>query len=283
MSKQLSEHIKINLNFILQSVGDMALKRRARNIVEELEISNGDKILDIGCGNGYYLSLLNRLNLNVVLVGIDNDKVALRDAKIFISNDKVKLIYGNAQNLPFKNNSFDKLIMSEVIEHVEDEKKVLREAIRVIKKGGILTLTTCNIDYPFLWDPINWVLQHLFNTHIRKGFWAGIWNQHLRLYKKNEVSKLVKETGFRIDNEKILTGWCFPFNHYLINFVAIILSKLFYWGNVPKSFAGGMIKFQNTKQFLLVKIIFWLVNGYDRLNDMLPQRQGVSIFIKARK
>lgn len=283
MSKQLSEHIKNNLDFFLQSVGDMALKRRARNIVEELEIRNGDKILDIGCGNGYYLSLLNRLNLNVVLVGIDNDKVALRDAKMFISNDKVKLIYGNVQNLPFKNDSFDKLIMSEVIEHVKDEKKVLKEAMRVIKKGGILTLTTCNINYPFLWDPINWVLQHFFNTHIQKGFWAGIWSQHLRLYEKNKISKLIKEAGFKIENEKILTSWCLPFNHYLINFVAIILSKLFYWGNVPKTFAGGMIKFQNTKQLLPVRIIFLLVNTYDRLNDMFTQRQGVSIFIKARK
>lgn len=264
---------------LLSTVGDMALKRRARRIVEELELGKGDKVLEVGCGNGYYLNLLNRIDKKLDLVGIDNDPRALKDAKIFINDTRVKLILKNALDLPFKNKSFDKVIISEVIEHVENEQKVLSEIYRCLKPGGIMVLTTCNINYPFFWDPINWVLQHFFRTHFKSGFWAGIWNQHLRLYKLSEIEKLIRKANFKIETSEYLTRWCIPFNHYLVNFVA----RLFYDGNLPKSISKGLNKFENDKGLPIVRFIFWLVNSYDKLNDFFPGKNGTSIFIKARK
>lgn len=279
MQKQSSEHINSNLDFSLRTVGDMALKRRARKVIEGLNLKNGDKILDVGCGNGYYLSLLNRLGLNIDLTGVDNDELALKDAAKFIGDKEVKLILVDAAKLPFSNNSFDKIVMSEVIEHVVDEETVLKEINRVLKKGGILTLTTCNIDYPFFWDPISWILQHLFGTHIKSGFWAGIWNQHTRMYKKEKVESLLKQAGFKVESLETLTSWCLPFNHYIVNFIA----KLFYARMLPESIHKSMNKFQNNKQSLLVRTGFYLINLLDSLNDLFPQRFGVSIFIKAKK
>lgn len=272
-------HIQSKLNEALITTGDMALKRRAKKIVEGLELKKGEKILEIGCGNGYYLSLLNRLKLRLNLVGIDNVQMALDDAKKFLSDNKIKLIFADAAKLPFLNNSFDKIIMSEVIEHVKDEQAVLVEAYRVLKPGGILMLTTCNIDYPFLWDPINWVLQHIFNTHIKKGFWSGIWSQHERLYKKDKIEKSVEKIGFKIDTCQSLTTWCLPFNHYIVNFVAI----LFYGGKLPANISEGINKFKNNKQSWFVSLAFGFVNIFDRLNDLVPLKSGVSIFIKAKK
>lgn len=279
MSKQLSKHIKTNLDKALAKVGDMALKHRAKRIILGLNLQDGDVILEIGCGNGYYLSLLNRLGMNFKLTGLDNDKYSLAEAVKFMGNKKVRLIYGFAEKLPFKNKSFDKIVMSEVIEHVRDEKLALKEAFRVLKDGGILTLTTCNIDYPFLQDPINWVLQHIFGTHIKSGFWAGIWNQHERLYKKYALEKLIKEAGFKIEYSEALTGWCLPFNQYIVNFVA----RLIYSRKLPEYFSSSLNKFRNDKQTLSLKIIFELVNFYDKLNDLMPRKIGVSIFVKAKK
>ena len=279
MLKKLSERIKYNLDFSLRTVGDMALKRRARRIIEGLELVERDKILEVGCGNGYYLSLLNRLKLNLDLVGIDNDKLALKDAVKFIGDKKVKLLFADASKISLPSSSFNKIVMSEVIEHVNDEKAVLREVFRVLKKGGILTLTTCNIDYPFFWDPINWILQHLFKVHIKSGFWAGIWNQHTRLYKDERIEKLIKDAGFEIEQNESLTSWCLPFNHYIVNFIA----KLFYSNKLPKNLASSMNKFKNYKQPWPVKFIFNFVNLFDRLNDLFPLKGGVSIFIKAVK
>lgn len=279
MQRQLSDRIKRNLKASLKNVGDMALKRRARKIVEGLELVNGDKILEIGCGNGYYLSLLGRLGANINLTGIDNDRSALKDAPGFIQDKKVKLIWADASKLPFPDNSFDKVVMSEVIEHVTNEEAVLREANRVLKKEGILTLTTCNLDYPFFWDPVNWVLQHFFKTHIKSGFWAGIWNQHLRLYKIIQIERLIKNARFTIEQSESLTSWCLPFNHYAVNFIA----KLFYADKLPENLARGLNKFQTNKQPVLIRTAFFFINLWDRLNDLLPAKSGVSIFIKARK
>lgn len=279
MSKKLSEHIKINLEKALTTAGDMALKRRARNVIEELELQDGNQVLEIGCGNGYYLSLLNRLGVRLQLTGIDKDNLALKDAEKFVGDKKVKIVLGDASKLPFKTAKFNRIVMSEVIEHVDDEEKVLKEAFRVLKTGGIMALTTCNIGYPFFWDPINWILQHLFETHIKSGFWAGIWNQHDRLYKKEQVDKLIKKAGFKIEESRYLTGYCLPFNHYIVNFVA----KLFYSRKLPKSLSQGMNKFQNNNQPILVKTAFFLINLWDSLNDFLPVNSGVSIFLKVRK
>lgn len=279
MQKQSSSHIQNNLGYLLATVGDMALKRRASNIIVGLDLHDGEKVLEVGCGNGYYLSLLNRVGIKLDLTGVDIDQLALNDAIKFIGDNKVKVILANAAKLPFKDNSFDKVVMSEVIEHVDEEKKVLQEIYRVLKKGGILTLTTCNIDYPFFWDPINFFLQHFFNTHIKAGFWAGIWNQHTRLYKKEQIEKIIKQSKFEIKQSKSLTSWCIPFNHYVVNLIAI----LFYSNKLPKNLASGMNKFQNNKQPFLVKSVFGLINLVDKLNDLLPQDYGVSIFVKAQK
>jgi len=279
MQRKLLKHTENRLDQSLTTVGDMALKRRARNIVLSLELKDGDNVLEIGCGNGYYLSLLNRLGKRINLTGVDNDKLALTEAKKIIDDSKVKLNFVDAAKLSFLANFFDKIIMSEVIEHVQDEKKCLSEAYRVLKPGGIFALTTCNIEYPFLWDPFNWILQHFFGIHIKKGFWAGIWNQHTRLYKKGQVEKLMKSTGFKIDRSEPLTSWCLPFNHYIVNLIA----KLFYSNKLPKSLAKGINKFQNNRQPFLVKTVFRFINFIDKLNDILPQKNGVSIFIKAIK
>src|SRR3989344_1629690 len=258
----------------------MALKRRARNIILSLELKEGDKVLEIGCGNGYYLSLLNRLGLKLGLAGIDIDSPALIDASKFIGDKKVKLILASGSKIPFPKNTFDKVVMSEVIEHVEEEEKVLTEAYRVLKLDGIFALTTCNINYPFLWDPINWVLQHFFNTHIKEGFWAGIWNQHTRLYKKEKLKSLVEKAGFRVEELKSLTYWCLPFNHYIVNLIA----KLFYSNMLPSNISSGLNKFKNNKQPFLISLGFRIVNLIDKLNDLFPvEEKGVAIFIKAQK
>lgn len=279
MLTKSSDSIQDKLNQSLNTVGDMALKRRARSIVMGLDLKDDDRVLEIGCGNGYYLSLLNRMGKEISLVGIDNDELALKDAKRFIGDNKVKLHLADAAKLPFKANFFDKVVMSEVIEHVDEEKECLKEAYRVLKPGGIFCLTTCNIDYPFLWDPINWILQHMLNKHIEKGFWAGIWNQHTRLYEKEQISSKVEGVGFKLDILKPLTFWCLPFNHYIVNLIA----KLFYSNKLPLSISKGMNKFKNNKQPFLISLGFKIVNTIDKLNDLFPMKQGVAIFIKARK
>lgn len=272
---------KKQIDSILSNVGDMALKRRAKRVLEELELKNNDKILEIGCGDGFYLHLINNQGFKLQLFGIDNDPNALISARKNLPDGKVKLIESNAERLPFTKSFFDKIIMSEVIEHVSDDRKVLKETYRVLKPGGFLLLTTPHTDYPFFWDPVNWLLQHTFGLHIKEGFWAGIWNQHLRLYKREEIKDKLEKSGFKLDSIELLTLWCLPFNHYLVNFGA----RLLYGKKLSKDLSDDINKFgqSKNKKTHLANFLFWLVNTIDKLNDIFPNSSGVSIFIKATK
>lgn len=273
--------ISDRLDELLQNVGDMALKRRARRVIQQLELKTGDKVLDLGCGSGYYSYLLSKMPIKLNITGIDNHVNAIDDARNFVGVKNAKFIIGNAEKLPFPMNCFDKIIMSEVIEHVKDDTKVLKEARRVLKEDGILILTTPNKDYPFLWDPVNWILEYFFNFHVKSGFFAGIWNQHLRLYKSEVIEKRLEKVGFKIISSKLLTSWCLPFNHYLLN----LGCKLLFYKKLSRDLLQDINKFSESKNktTYLPNFLFWLVNTFDKLNDIFPNSSGVSIFVKAIK
>lgn len=275
----LSNLIKIKLEKLLENVGDMALKRRARKIVEELNPKEGEKILDLGCGTGYYLFLLSSLPVKLDLTGFDHDIKALKEAEHFLKGRKIEFVLGDSHVLPFKDNTFDKIVASEVLEHVADDKQVLGELYRVLKRKGVLIISVPSINYPFLWDPTSWIFQHIFGTHIKKGFFAGIWNQHVRLYERNDLKVKFEKSGFKILIIQELTYWCLPFNHYIVNLVA----RLLYDIKISKKMADKLSKFKVTKKPFLIDSAFRLVSLFDGLNEVYPHRNGVNIFVKAEK
>lgn len=279
MQNLLSKPIQTKSEQLLENVGDMSLKRRARKIIEEINPQRDEKILDLGCGTGYYLFLLSSLPVNLNLFGLDHDKKALDEAKEFLKDRKIKFVLGDSHVLPFKDNTFDKIVASEVLEHVADDKQVLGEIYRVLKRKGVLVISVPSINYPFLWDPISWILQHIFGTHIKKGFFSGIWNQHIRLYKQNDLKREFEKTGFKIEIIQELTFWCLPFNHYLVNLIA----RLLYDVKISKKVADKLSKFKQTKKPFLIDLAFKLVNLLDQLNEVFPNKTGVNVFVKARK
>ncbi len=270
------------LEYLLENTGDMALKRRAKMILLELRVSKGDKILDVGCGDGYYLHLLSNLAIDFNLTGTDFDRGALESARKNLKGKRIKLVYADLMGrLPFPENSFDKMVMSEVTEHLPDDLKGLRKVYRVLKPGGIICLSVPNANYPFLWDPVNWTLEHLFNTHVRSGFWAGIWNQHRRLYSPKRITDRVKKAGFKVNRVKSLTWWCLPFNHNLVNLVA----RQLYGGKLSSETVESISKYSHgrNKSFIF-KLAFGFVNLIDKLNDVWsPKGSGVSVVVIATK
>lgn len=270
----------MELDKLLENVGDMSLKRRARKQIIDLELKKGDKIVDLGCGDGFYLYLLSHLPVKLKLIGFDQDKIVLENARKNLLPKKVRLVKGDLIKVPFKKNTFIKAIMTEVLEHVEDDKKTLSEVYKILKPNGVLVLTVPNYSFPFLWDPINWILQNIFGTHIDGiGFFAGIWARHKRLYKKSELELLIKKAGFRIEKIEQLTTRCLPFNHYLVNIVA----RLLYDSSLSAKIKAPLSKFKSAKKPVGLRLIFYLVNLFDNLNDIFPGKNGLNIYIKAIK
>lgn len=272
------------LEFILAKTGDMCLKRRAKLLLKELDPNPDDKILDVGCGDGYYLYLLSNLG-NFNLTGIDSDKKALIAANIQVKNKNMKLILEDIMSMPFKDESFDKIICSEVLEHLDNDKSALIEMKRVLKKNGVLCITVPHWNFPFFWDPVNYVLQRVLKTHIKNGFWSGVWANHVRLYRVGELKKVVRAAGFKIEKVECLTHYGLPFNHYLTN----IGFRLRTSKKLSKSVRDSMSKFSNPSSDGAKKTWFShvlaLINWLDRRNDkkFAYNVSTVGIFLKARK
>lgn len=271
------------LDYLLQNVGDMAFKRRVKTIIQELEIHDQDKILDCGCGEGFYLKIISELS-GCQLYGFDCDEKVLNRARRELNGSRVWLNQGDIYNLPYRDGEFDKIILSEVLEHLPDDVNALREVKRVLKPGGILLITVPNSNYPFFWDPINKILETIFHTHIKNGFWAGIWNMHKRLYSKDEIAEVIDRTGFKIVYLQALTHYCIPFNHLFLNGMKRLLNT----GILPKAISNAADKFKYKENkrlwFNPVNLGYTLFNFIDRFNENISNdKSSVSISVKAIK
>lgn len=270
-------------DYLLQNTGDIAFRRRLKSIVQGLNIKDQDKILDCSCGEGFYLKIISQL-YKCKLYGLDCDGEVLSRARQELEMPWVYLTQGDIYKLPYHNKEFDKIILSEVLEHLPDDVKALSEVKRVLKPGGILFITVPNSNYPFFWDPINKTLEIFFHMHIKKGFWAGIWNMHKRLYSKEKITKVVKEAGFRIIDVKMFTHYCIPFNHLFLNGMKRLLNT----GILPKVISNAADKFrykENNRLFINpVNFSYAFFNFIDKFNENISDnKSSVSIGIKAVK
>ncbi len=94
--------------------------------------------------------VMTQLFPNAEIIGLDHDAPLLEKAKKWIGKNKnVNWVVGVIDRLPFQTNAFDKIILSEVLEHLPDDLKLLRGVRRALKPGGILAITVPNHHYPF--------------------------------------------------------------------------------------------------------------------------------------
>lgn len=207
------------LKNLLKAEIDPAFAKRAEFIFAQVEKHRPKKILDGGCGRGFYLQAISLFPFVKEIHGIDLNKHYLKVARSICGSDKkISIQKANIYTLPYSNSYFDFIIASEILEHLKDDKKAVLELKRVLKKDGVLIITVPNYYFPFFWDPLNWVLMRLFWTHIDKNiFWlAGIWADHERLYKEKELVKLLKNSGFKIQKVQKYIRYSWPFSHFLL-------------------------------------------------------------------
>ena len=113
--------------------------KRLKKIIKLGNINRKDKILDLGCGEGFLISLLPKTKK---IIGVDISKIALKRAKKLLKHrSDVKLCWGDAQDLKFPNNFFDKIICSETLEHLPFPEKAMKEIHRLLKKNGIAIIS----------------------------------------------------------------------------------------------------------------------------------------------
>jgi len=96
------------------------------------------KILDVGCGEGFTLSRFKEKNIGKELEGIDYLETAIELGRK--NHPDLKLKQGNIYKLPYKDNSFDLVICTEVLEHVERPQEALKELVRISGKYIMLSV-----------------------------------------------------------------------------------------------------------------------------------------------
>lgn len=173
--------------------------RRFVEVSKVVEHVDG-KILDIGSNDGTFSKILLDKSRAKKLIGIDVIKKTSDWAnKHWGKTGKMKFIVADAHKLPFKNQTFDAVFAMEVLEHVFDPSKVLKEVKRVLKKNGyaVFLVPSDNALFRFVW--FLWL-----NFYPRGKIWK---ETHIQTYRNNYLTKISKSAGFKIvADQKFILG-----------------------------------------------------------------------------
>lgn len=126
-------------NFLNDSILFYEQIERQKTVISLLNPKEEDVLLEIGCGTGNDSQIICK---NAKYFGGDISYNMILKTKEKFS--ELKLVIFDAVNLPFKSNSFTKILCSETIEHIPDYTRALREMFRVLSPTGFLILSTPN-------------------------------------------------------------------------------------------------------------------------------------------
>lgn len=156
----------------------------------KLQLKDGDTFLDVGCGEGRH-TIGAYMAANVHATGVDLSEINIAAAKAstkkFLdednSNKSICFIPADALVLPFDDDSFDKVICSEVLEHIPDYQGVLKELKRVMKPTGILAVSV-----PRAWpEEICWRLSKAYNE---------VEGGHIRIFNALQLRRDIERLGY---------------------------------------------------------------------------------------
>lgn len=160
--------------------------------VDRLELSDGDRVLDIGCGEGRHLYSCYRTKETTV-VGLDPNADSLETFRDWFTDVPLPepesrswgLLQGRAGRLPFEDGAFDVVLCAEVLEHLPDYRSALNEITRVLKPGGRLAISVPR----FLAEWVCWVLSDEEDFPSDSG-------GHIRIFRGNQLRRRIERRGF---------------------------------------------------------------------------------------
>jgi 2-polyprenyl-3-methyl-5-hydroxy-6-metoxy-1,4-benzoquinol methylase len=165
-----------------------------------LEYVKGQKVLDLGCGEGYGSNMLAGVAESVV--GVDIDTVSIVHARETYKSGNLNFAEADVCELPYNDGEFSAVVSFEVVEHIRDPKGMLREASRVLRQDGILIVSTPNGAVKVTSAPNPFHLKEYaldeFNFLIREVFPESRWN--LGIYGQFLEGKRYSSLGVAIKN-----------------------------------------------------------------------------------
>ncbi len=153
-------------------------RAQARMILSNFPKKPGGQLLDIGCGPGFFLDEAKKAGWQVR--GVDLSEWAKKYSHDHFGID---VFTGSLKEAKFPNNFFDRIVMNDVIEHLENPKEMLQEIRRILKNDGILYLSTPDIGS--------------FLSRFLRARWWGVNKYHLFYFSRKTMEQMFEVVGFK--------------------------------------------------------------------------------------
>lgn len=168
------------------------IKKHKKRFIEILDRLDKYKIkgnlLDVGCSNGEFLFLARQRGFNTYGVEINKET-----AEIAVNNE-LDVFNGTLEDANFQNNFFSVIHLGDVIEHILDPIDLLKECRRILRKDGIIIISTPNLDC--FWTKATYLLYRWF----RFPWSVLIPPYHLFLFSQHNFKKLLYRMKFKVLN-----------------------------------------------------------------------------------
>ena len=165
---------------------------------DRLGLRSGDLVLDLGCGFGRHAYEALRRGASVVacdlgvdelrqvraIAGVMHDAGHVGPTEVGVGTVVLETANGDAQRLPFADGAFDRVIASEVMEHIDDDDTAMAELTRVLRPGGTIAVTVPSL-FP---EKVCWSLSEDYHA-------PKVAGGHVRIYRRQQVIAMLRAAG----------------------------------------------------------------------------------------
>jgi SAM-dependent methyltransferase len=157
---------------------------------DRLGLQPGDRVIDMGCGAGRHAFEMFRRGADVVAFDQDGDELAgvldlfgaMREAGEVPLGAEADIKQGDALSLPFADAEFDRVVASEVLEHIPADTDAIAELARVLRPGGTMAVTVPR----WLPEKVCWALSDAYHE---------VEGGHVRIYTGDELVGKLEAAG----------------------------------------------------------------------------------------
>lgn len=176
----------LSVNRASRSILTLNRKQEFKVLSQMLGFKPTDNVLDVGTGDGFWTARMAKHCANIV--GVEPDRNLLGYARTIHAGANLRYVRATAENLPFEDCSFDKVISVSCLEHFQDPEQGLRQMARVLKPGGRLAIS----------------VDSLLPENSDSGFREWHKQRHFvtRYFRHDELCGMIESAGLRCEPQR---------------------------------------------------------------------------------